>query len=147
MLKLTSAILLSIFMSVASATNPVYGNISVNISGLKNNTGVVRIALYNSEKAFEDKDDTGKYALQKAAIKITRNTASHVFKHIPYGVYAIKFYQDEDSSNRLERNIFGVPKVSYGFSNNAKALIGIPSFKQAKFNLDCDVIHMQLIAR
>jgi uncharacterized protein (DUF2141 family) len=36
----------------------------------------------------------------------------------------------------LDKNFFGVPKEGYGFSNNARGLLGPPDFDDVVFLLD-----------
>jgi uncharacterized protein (DUF2141 family) len=47
---------------------------------------------------------------------------------------------DSNSNQKLDTNWIGIPKEGYGFSNNAKATLGPPSFDQVKFNLKGEVI-------
>ena len=39
-------------------------------------------------------------------------------------------------NGKLETNLLGIPTEGYGFSNDAKALIGAPSFAAASFRYD-----------
>jgi uncharacterized protein (DUF2141 family) len=36
----------------------------------------------------------------------------------------------------MDNNFFGIPKEQYGFSNNARALFGLPNFADASFVLN-----------
>ncbi|PJA96473.1 MAG: hypothetical protein CO129_06365 [Ignavibacteriales bacterium CG_4_9_14_3_um_filter_34_10] len=60
------------------------------------------------------------------------------FQQYPAWTYAIKVFHDEDNNKTLNTNFFGIPVEDYGFSNNARALIGIPSWDKAKFELSKD---------
>jgi uncharacterized protein (DUF2141 family) len=57
-------------------------------------------------------------------------------ENLPFGDYAIKFYHDENGDNACNTNFLGIPSEGYGFSNNAKAFFGLPSFDKAKFTFD-----------
>jgi uncharacterized protein (DUF2141 family) len=70
--------------------------------------------------------------------------ASITVPNLPYGTYAIKFFQDPDNSGKLKTNLFGKPTVGYGFSNNPSASKGPASYAQAKFNFNQKQASMQL---
>ncbi len=105
------------------------GNLFVIVSNLKNNSGDVKIGLFNSEESFKGKSE--KY--RGSVLKIINNRAEWRIENIPYGEYAIKLFHDEDSDDEIDTNFLGIPKESYGFSNNAKGIFGPPSFEKAKF--------------
>lgn len=112
------------------------GNIAVAIKGLKNSQGVVRVALFGSKETYNNDHNIGMGAFRKMAVPIANNQATATFSAIPYGDYAIKVFHDEDNSGKFVTNAFGIPKVEYAFSNNARALFGPPSYDKAKFKLD-----------
>ncbi len=76
--------------------------------------------------------DTGKFIEKDGQ-------ATATLQNVPYGEYAIKLFHDEDNSGRFLTNAFGIPKVEYGFSNNAHGLFGPASFGKAKFQLNVDM--------
>ena len=49
---------------------------------------------------------------------------------------AIAVIHDEDMNGKLETNLLGIPTEGYGFSNDAKSLVGVPSFSDASFLYD-----------
>jgi uncharacterized protein (DUF2141 family) len=53
------------------------------------------------------------------------------FGDIPPGTYAIAVIHDENSHGKLDTNRLGVPTEGYGFSGDAGALLGAPSFSAA----------------
>lgn len=111
------------------------GNIEVKVSGLKNNDGVVRIALYDDSARYkgDNKENSSAGAYRKTTAVIKGGIASCAFEQIPDGRYAIKFFHDENNSGQFITGMFGIPKVEYGFSNNARAAFGPPSFEKAAF--------------
>lgn len=129
--------------AVCAAENK--GKIMVDIAGLKNNAGVVRVALFNTEDSYKaDKENDGATAFQKKIAQIKDQQAACEFTEVPYGTYVIKFFHDEDNSGKFKTGLVGIPKVEYGFSNNAKALFGPPSFDKAKFSLQSQELKMQI---
>lgn len=116
------------------------GNITVVIEKLKNNKGTADIALVNSTESFNSD------ALQPfmgAKAEIENGCAEYVFKNVPYGEYAVKFFHDENGSGKLDKGLFGIPKEEYGFSNNAVS----PNYEKAKFELNQADLKIIITAR
>ncbi|MEP6805533.1 MAG: DUF2141 domain-containing protein [Flavobacterium sp.] len=107
-------------------------NLTVSVSGLKNNTGMVRVGLYNSDGTFL------KTIYKSVASKIKNNEATVTFEGIPAGEYAISTYHDENNNGKLDKNMMGIPSEDYAASNNAKGFMGPPAYKDAKFVVNKD---------
>ena len=69
-------------------------------------------------------------------IKVRDKQARCDFEDIPPGTYALAIVHDENMNGKLDTNLLGIPKEGYGFSNDAKALLGAPSFSAASFPFD-----------
>ncbi|MBS7233090.1 DUF2141 domain-containing protein [Flavobacterium psychroterrae] len=115
--------------SLISAQNV---NLTVSVSGLKNNTGMVRVGLYNSDGTFL------KTIYKSVASKIKNNEATVTFEGIPAGEYAISTYHDENNNGKLDKNMMGIPSEDYAASNNAKGFMGPPAYQDAKFVVSKD---------
>ena len=127
------------------STSMVYGKtesgcLTVKIDGLSNNEGVVRIALFDSQKTFSDHRYGINGAVKYDSLKIEDKKASWTLKELPYGTYAIRTFHDQDKSGKFKVNRLGIPKYEYGFSNDARALFGPPSFDKAKFEFRADKV-------
>ena len=103
--------------------------IEVEITNFKSNQGVAFIGLYNSEDSFLD----SAYKGEKVTIK--NNKALLRFDDIPAGNYAISVFHDEDENGELSTNFLGIPKESYGASNNAPSRFGPPKWRDARFKV------------
>ena len=57
------------------------------------------------------------------------------FDSISPGKYAIQFFHDENENQKLDLNLIGIPKESYGSSNDVKPVLGPPKFEKMLFNL------------
>ncbi|MDA6068461.1 DUF2141 domain-containing protein [Flavobacterium sp. AC] len=115
--------------SLMSAQNV---NLTVSVSGLKNNTGMVKVGLYNSDETFL------KTIYKSVASKIKNNEVIVTFEGIPAGEYAISTYHDENNNGKLDKNMMGIPSEDYAASNNAKGFMGPPAYKDAKFVVNKD---------
>jgi len=97
--------------------------LTIEINDLRNNNGQVLLML-NNEKG--DK-----------IVGITQNIVDNkcilVIKNLKPGKYAFKYFHDENKNDKLDLNWIGIPKEGYGFSNNAKGILGPPSFSKAIF--------------
>lgn len=126
-----------------------HGSLTVKVAKLKNNNGNVRIAVYNSQDNYNAEKGGGdsEKACNKAVAEIKSNEAQTTFDDIPYGEYAVKFFHDEDKSGKFYKNFMGIPKVEYGFSNNAKGRFGPAGYDQAKFKLDKPAMEMTIDAQ
>ena len=58
------------------------------------------------------------------------------FEDIPPGTYALAVVHDENFNGKLDTNFLGIPTEGYGFSNDATAALGAPSFSAASFSYD-----------
>ncbi len=112
------------------------GNLTVRITGVKNNDGVIRIAIFNDANAFQDKTDGAPKAYQKAQLPITNGQAQWQLTNLPYGEYAIKLFHDEDNSGKLKKSFVGRPSEGVGFSNNPKLDGHAPKYDEAKFTVN-----------
>ena len=112
------------------------GKIILHFTGLNNDNGVVRIALFNSKETYSASEFAADQAFKKDTVKITDKQADYIFDSVPFGTYAIKVFHDEDNSGKFVTGNFGIPKVQYGFSNNAHGMFGPAKFPAAKFNFD-----------
>lgn len=121
------------------------GRISLHFTNLNNDKGVVRIALFKDKKSFSDSDGgDAERAFKKDTVTIKNGACDYSFDKVPYGEYAIKAFHDEDNSGNFIKGAFGMPKVQYAFSNNAKGTFGPPSYEKAKFSLNKEQLDMPI---
>lgn len=108
--------------------------IHVRILDIRNSIGAVACALFESPEGFPA--EFLQFATNIMIIKIRDTQARCDFLDIPSGTYALAVIHDENMDGKLNTNWLGVPREGYGFSNNAKALLGAPSFDAASFSYD-----------
>lgn len=107
--------------------------IQLEITGIKNITGIIQIAVYKSDTDFDR--EIFSYVLSIPAsldVKVS-------IPNLEIGKYAIAVYHDENNNQKLDKNFAGIPKEGYGFSNNAVGLLGQPKFSETSFSLDSQV--------
>jgi uncharacterized protein (DUF2141 family) len=115
----------------AGSPPPVGVALTVRIHGLSNDRGGVAVALFAAAEAFPDQ----KKALAGQLAKIEKGRARVRFAGLRPGVYAVAVLHDENENSKMDFNFLGMPLEGYGFSNDASAPFGPPSFEQASFEL------------
>lgn len=106
--------------------------LTVDITGQENTKGSIAFAIHKNQDGFPEKNSTAVYRNF-----ISFNQIPHKVE-LPKGEYAISIYHDENNNKELDTNFVGIPKESFGFSNNAIGLMGPPSFEKAKIILNAD---------
>jgi len=119
--------------TLALAQSPCPG-IHVKILDIRNSTGTIDCALFESPVGFPI--EFLHSATNIMIIKIRKTEARCDFEDIPPGTYAIAVIHDENMNGKLDTNWLGIPTEGYGFSNDAKGVIGAPSFSAASFLYD-----------
>jgi len=125
-------IIITIAFFVSSLLSAQNVNLTVSVSGLKSNTGLVKVGLYNSDGTFL------KSTYKSITSEIKKNGATITFVGIPKGEYGISTYQDENSNGKLDKNMMGIPSEDFACSNDAKGFMGPPKYEDAKFNVNKD---------
>ncbi len=105
--------------------------LTVEITELRNNKGRVAVALFDSEDAFPEQER----ALRGKLAKIANKRAQVSFSGLKPGTYAIAVLHDENENDEMDFNFVGMPLEGYGFSNDASAMFGPPSFEAASFEV------------
>ncbi|MEX0609914.1 MAG: DUF2141 domain-containing protein [Balneolaceae bacterium] len=101
------------------------------IEGFKVAEGEVRIALFDSEKNYNRKDNP----LHAVVLTVDDTTQSWDAEDLPFGEYAIAVYHDKNKNGKLDSNLLGIPKEDYGFSNDARGKFGPASWQDAHFTI------------
>lgn len=105
--------------------------LTVRVSQLENDKGRVAVALFASAEDFPDQ----KRALAGQLTRIQKGKASVTFPNLLPGRYAVAVLHDENENSKMDFNFLGMPLEGYGFSNDASAPFGPPSFDDAAFKL------------
>jgi uncharacterized protein (DUF2141 family) len=124
------ALILSTLPALALGQSPCPG-IHVKILNIRNSTGTVACALFESPDGFPT--DYLRMATNVTVIKIRKEQARCDFEDIPPGTYAMAVVHDENMNGKLDSNWLGIPTEGYGFSNDAKGAMGAPPFSAASF--------------
>lgn len=116
--------------------------IHVQILNIRNSTGTVACALFESPEGFPT--EYLRAATNIMVIKVRAKQARCDFEDIALGTYALVVIHDEDMNGKLETNWLGVPTEGYGFSNDVSAALGAPSFTAASFAYDGRILDLTI---
>ena len=129
-IKIFCTLIFLINLGVLQSQEKPKNIIQLDITGIKNNTGFIQVAVYRSDTDFD---------MEKFSYIIAVPASLEVQVSIPNleaGKYAIAVFHDENKNKKLDKNFVGIPKEGYGFSNNAVGKLGPPKFSETSFSLD-----------
>lgn len=106
------------------------GVITIHVNGLINDKGNMNCTLCSSPDGYPS--DCKNKEVVKAPVH--GGNSDCVFPHKPPGDYAATVFHDEDSSGKFKRNLIGIPKEGFGFSNNYRPTVRAPTWDEGKFN-------------
>lgn len=88
------------------------------------------VAMFNSDESFLS-DET----VLALKAKATSDEATFTIAELKPGKYAISAFADRNQNGKLDKNFVGKPEELYGFSNDARHLVGTPRFAEASFEV------------
>lgn len=103
---------------------------TLTINGIDKIEGEIRIAMFNSELKYT------KDPIHAIVIPVDSLSIKWTHHSLPFGDYAIAVYHDKNTNGKIDTNILGIPKESYGFSNNARGKFGPASWADSKFTIN-----------
>lgn len=110
----------------------------IRVDGLRNSTGVVGTELFTSPAGWpENVDRTFRHGA--TPIGAGQHAVTAVWDKLPPGTYGVVALHDENKNQKLDRNIFGIPKEGFGFANNPRVGMSAPPFEQAIVHVTCPV--------
>jgi uncharacterized protein (DUF2141 family) len=138
-----AALLAVMPLAPAFAADPVVGTcgapgapagpqIQVVVTGARKVAGNITFTLYGPRpEAFLARG--GRIGRQRITMRGPQTEAC--FAVSAPGSYAIAVYQDENNDHKFDRTVLGMPAEGYGFSNDAPAVLGLPSYESARFQV------------
>jgi uncharacterized protein (DUF2141 family) len=93
--------------------------------------GSYMVGIYKEKDNFPDEPSISK------KIKIDNDFNRILeFKDLSKGIYAVSVYQDLNNNGKLDRNLLGIPREPFAFSNMKTMGMGPPKFKDTSFQFD-----------
>ena len=100
-------------------------SLEIEIEGIRNGKGKIFFQLFDKEQKV----------LYEIVADIINGKSILRFSELKPGEYAFRYFHDENNNGKLDKNILGVPREGFGFSNDPPIVIGEPSFDKWLFNL------------
>jgi uncharacterized protein (DUF2141 family) len=97
----------------------------------KPHTGLARVVLCQSSRAYDDKVAPAR----RAVVPLRKGRGTVAWKELPPGRYAIKVFFDANGNGKLDKGFLGRPVEPYGFSNDARGKKAPPSWDKASFEV------------
>jgi uncharacterized protein (DUF2141 family) len=134
-----SALLWALFLPPVSAVaSPAAseGNCSliIHVTGFRNTIGLLGAELFTSADGWPEDVDK---SFRHAHFPIQGDHGTAHFDHIPAGRYGVVVLHDENENQKLDRNLFTVPKEGFGFANNPHVLLVAPPIEKATIQVTC----------
>jgi uncharacterized protein (DUF2141 family) len=134
-----SALLWALFLPPVSAVaSPAAseGNCSlvIHVTGFRNTIGLLGAELFTSSDGWPEDVDK---SFRHAHFPIQGDHGTAHFDHIPAGKYGVVVLHDENENEKLDRNLFAVPKEGFGFANNPHVLLEAPPIAKATISVTC----------
>ncbi len=129
--RATLAMLLLAFAGPIPTAAARAAELEVEVTGIKNAKGVVRLALYNDPGKFPKRSGS----IAGGNVAAAKGSVVYVFRNLPPGPYAVAVYHDANANRRFDKTILGLPSEGFGFSNDARPALSAPSFDAAAVTL------------
>jgi len=115
--------------------------LAIEVLGLAGSDGRCRLALYRNQEGFNQPEkafakETLAAPNQGPLVWTIELEASAM--QGAQTLWAVSAHHDENGNDKLDKNAFGIPIESYGFSNNPKRGFGPPKFDEVSFSIDGD---------
>lgn len=101
----------------------------IEITQIRSNNGLIALQLYDNNQKL----------ITGVIERISHKKCLIIINNLNKADYAIRYFHDENSNDKLDTNWLGLPTEGYGFSNNATATFGVPDFEEWIFKLDSDI--------
>lgn len=109
------------------------GELFIKVEGIKKVQGRIGILLFNKEGGFPENAEN---AILNTKVEVTSKNMRINLGSLPFGKYAIAIVHDVNSNEEFDKNMLGIPKEPFGFSNNKSIFFGLPDFEEAAVQLN-----------
>lgn len=105
-------------------------NTQVTISNIKSSKGQILLSVFNDDESYNSNKPSKKFVFAKKNII---NGSMLINMTIEEGVFGFALLDDENTNNSMDKNLIGIPKEGFGFSNFYLEKMKKPSFNDFKF--------------
>ncbi len=138
-MKTWTTLIATLMASAAAAAEPG-ASITVEVSGVRAATGMVRVSVCPHDLFLGN-------CPWSASAPAHGGIVTVVVPDVPPGRYAVQAFHDADSDSKVARNWIGIPREGIGFSNDAMAHLTYPRFSVAAFDHGTTAQHVAVTVR
>jgi len=138
MKTITLMLALAISNLICNAQETANGkSITVTIENISNNNGHILLSLQTEETFMKG------LGIQNKKTEIVDGKIKVTFDNVEAGTYTILALHDENDNSKMDFEVNGMPKESYGMSNNP-IMYGPPQFSLTKFDYKGENLEMKI---
>lgn len=120
-------------------------HLAVEVVGLRNDTGTVRVAVYATAAGFPTDRSA---VVSRCEARIDHGVARcDAPASRGAGEYAVAILHDEDNDGEPMMNLVGAPLEGIGFSNDARPMLAPPSWEAARVNFTGGTLPVRITAQ
>ena len=116
-------------------------DLAIEVVGLESGVGQVRIAVFDSAESWLES------AVRSTVVDLQSPECRWIVDGLPEGEYGIAVLHDLNENGKNDRNLLGMPKEPYGFSNGARAALGPPRWAKSKFRVSAPSTNVQIVVK
>ena len=109
----------------------IAADLTLELSGISSEEGMIRVAVYNNEADF-----TGKRVFRAMALRPLPDAMPVRITDLPAGQYAIMLFHDLNGNEKLDTNLLGIPSEPWSASLLGRSVFGAPTWSDVEFTLD-----------
>ena len=116
----------------------------VHITGIRNNSGNIRLAFYNTSPAFDNEKPLFVKTLSKT--NLVKEALQVSYTDLKPGIYGIAILDDENKNEKMDYGLF-LPKEGFGFSDYYLTGMKRPKFESFDFVLKNEIKTVEIKVR
>lgn len=116
----------------------------IYVRGATSDRGVIRIAVYGDAETFNQPDLA--VISRSVPVEDGRGFYPVAVDAVPR-VISVAAYHDENNNGQLDRNLLGIPREAYGFTNRARGILGPPTYDETTLQRPPAGTELRLVLR
>lgn len=120
------------FLFIFFASHVQAQEVQVQVKGIRSAKGNAIIQVFKDQQSYSEEQPYKVFSFDKKAL--TQGNLSLKLSLEP-GIYGITLIDDENANGKIDKNLIGMPKEGFGFSNFFMEKLKKPTFDDFKFEL------------
>ncbi|SDD40894.1 Uncharacterized conserved protein, DUF2141 family [Mucilaginibacter pineti] len=120
-----------LFIGLASYTQ-TQRETEITVTGIRSPKGKIQLDVFKDQASYNNEQPYKKLGFDKKALV---NGTLTINCELAPGIYGFTIIDDENANGKIDKNIIGMPKEGFGFSNFFMQKMKKPSFDDFKVDL------------